>query len=511
MKKLLWKLCALILAAALMLSGCQYFMSFPVRFRDMEYTRPDMTSLEQKLTAVEDLLPTAQSAKEIMPAFFEFYGEYEAFVTNYSLAYIHYCQDMTDIYWEQEYNYCLEQTSWVDAAYDQLLYALADTDYVPQLEAEEYFGADFFDNFQGESLWDEGLMELMDRHDKLLSQYYALSDSQDAEPVAEIFLEMVALRQEMAEYSGYPDYPSFAYDFYHARDYSPQQAEAYMNAIQSILTPLYRKIDFTNFPSPSTEKQTLSYVTGMAKNMGGVIREAASMMTDYDLYDITPSENKYNASFEIYLYSYQLPFIFINGQGNSDDKLTLTHEFGHFCQDYASYGYGLSIDVAEFFSQGLEYLSLFYAEDGAALEKYKMYESLCLYVEQAAYASFEHQVYGLKGDQLTRENVDALFAKVMSDFGLDYYGTSSNAYVQIPHFFISPMYVISYVISNDAAMQIYQLEKAESGAGKRVYEDALSTEEVYFLAFIQESELQDPFSPSHLKSVRDILQETLIP
>lgn len=315
MKKLLWKLCALILAAALMLSGCQYFMSFPVRFRDMEYTRPDMTSLEQKLTAVEDLLPTAQSAKEIMPAFFEFYGEYEAFVTNYSLAYIHYCQDMTDIYWEQEYNYCLEQTSWVDAAYDQLLYALADTDYVPQLEAEEYFGADFFDNFQGESLWDEGLMELMDRHDKLLSQYYALSDSQDAEPVAEIFLEMVALRQEMAEYSGYPDYPSFAYDFYHARDYSPQQAEAYMNAIQSILTPLYRKIDFTNFPSPSTEKQTLSYVTGMAKNMGGVIREAASMMTDYDLYDITPSENKYNASFEIYLYSYQLPFIFINGQG----------------------------------------------------------------------------------------------------------------------------------------------------------------------------------------------------
>ena len=65
MKKLLWKLCALILAAALMLSGCQYFMSFPVRFRDMEYTRPDMTSLEQKLTAVEDLLPTAQSAKEM--------------------------------------------------------------------------------------------------------------------------------------------------------------------------------------------------------------------------------------------------------------------------------------------------------------------------------------------------------------------------------------------------------------------------------------------------------------
>jgi hypothetical protein len=60
-------------------------------------------------------------------------------------------------------------------------------------------------------------------------------------------------------------------------------------------------------------------------------------------------------------------------------------------------------------------------------------------------------------------------------------------------------------------MQIYQLEKAESGAGKRVYEDALSTEEVYFLAFIQESELQDPFSPSHLKSVRDTFWEIFAP
>ena len=511
MKKLLWKLWALILAAALLLTGCQYFLSLPVRFGDMQYTRPDMTSLEQKLTAVEDLLPTAKSAKEIMPAFFEFYGEYEAFITNYSLAYIHYCQNMTDIYWEQEYNYCLEQTSWVDAAYDQLLYALADTSYVPELEADEYFGDDFFDDFQGESLWDDGLMALMSQHDGLLSQYYALSDSQDTDAVAEVFLEMVALRQEMAEYCGYPDYPSFAYDFYHARDYSPQQAEAYMSAIQTILTPLYRQVEFDKPFEPCTQKQTLSYVTDMAKNMGGPIWTASEVMTDYDLYDITPSENKYNASFEIYLYSYQVPFVFVNSRGTTDDKLTLTHEFGHFCRDYVSYGYGLSIDVAEFFSQGMEYLSLFYTEDGAALEEYKLYESLCLYVEQAAYASFEHQVYSLKGDQLTVENVDALFAQVMQDFGLDFLATSGRYYVQIPHFFISPMYVISYVISNDAAMQIYQLEKAEVGAGKKVYEDALATEETYFLAFLQESRLEDPFSPSHLKAVRDALQEILIP
>ena len=511
MKKLLRKLSILLLAAALLLTGCR----FPqyISFGDMIYSRPDAASLEAKLTAVEELLPDAKSAREIMPAFFDFYAEYEAFITNYSLAYIRYCQNMTDIYWEKEYNYCLEQTTWVDAAYDQLLYDLADTPYVEELEDPQYFGPDFFDEYQGESLWDEGLMDRMSRHDALLSQYYALSDQPDSEAqVAEVFVDMVILRQEMAQYCGYSDYPSFAYDFYHARDYTPKQAELYMDSIQTQLVPLYRQAA-TQRPStePCIHQHTLAYVTGMAKNMGGIFQEAADVLTRYDLYDIARSENKYNASFEMYLYSYQVPFIFVNGTGTTADKLTLTHEFGHFCRDYASYGYALSIDVAEFFSQGLEYLSLFYAEDGASLEKQKLYESLCLYVEQAAYASFEHQVYSLRTDQLTVENVDALFGEVMADFGLDVWGTSDRGYVRIPHFFISPMYVISYVISNDAAMQIYQLEKAEAGAGKSVYEKTLATEEMYFLAFIKESQLKDPFAPNRIEAVRDTFREIFTP
>ena len=173
MKKHILKLIAVLLAVVL-LSGCSSF-GMPVPFGQMEYARPDVTALEQKLNAVNEMLPEAKSAKQIMDSFYDFYYDYLAFATNYSLAYIHYCQDLTDIYWEQEYNYCMEHTTWVDAGYDQLLYDLADSPFVEDLESDQYFGADFFDEYQGDSMWDDTLIKLMEQEDALLSEYYALS------------------------------------------------------------------------------------------------------------------------------------------------------------------------------------------------------------------------------------------------------------------------------------------------------------------------------------------------
>lgn len=522
MKKHILKLIAVLLAVVL-LSGCSSF-GMPVSFGQMEYARPDVTALEQKLNAVNEMLPEAKSAKQIMDSFYDFYYDYLAFATNYSLAYIHYCQDLTDIYWEQEYNYCMEHTTWVDAGYDQLLYDLADSPFVEDLESDQYFGADFFDEYQGDSMWDDTLIKLMEQEDALLSEYYALSaehaDGSEAylngtgAKIAAVFVELVALRQEIAEYAGYPDYPGFAYDFYHIRDYTPQQAWDYMEDIRQELTPLYRQTaeleHWALAYEECTQAQTLAFVSGLSHNMGGVIKEAYDTMLRFDLYDITRSEKKYDASFELYLYSYSLPFVFVNSAGQVRDKLTLTHEFGHFCRDYASYGYALSIDVMEVFSQGMENLSLFYAPDGEQLRQLRLQDSLNVFVEQAAYASFEQQVYDLKGEKLTVEAVDALYAKVMEDFGMDIWGVSGRDYVMIPHIFISPLYLISYIVSNDAALQLYQMEAAQSGAGLEAYVRCLSTQEQYFLAFAKENGLESPFAPGRLEAIRKTFEDALL-
>ena len=56
-------------------------------------------------------------------------------------------------------------------------------------------------------------------------------------------------------------------------------------------------------------------------------------------------------------------------------------------------------------------------------------------------------------------------------------------------------------MSNDAAMQLHQLELAESGAGRSRYEKNLDTLEMYFLAFLEEAGLRSPFD--RVAEVRD--------
>ena len=71
------------------------------------------------------------------------------------------------------------------------------------------------------------------------------------------------------------------------------------------------------------------------------------------------------------------------------------------------------------------------------------------------------------------------------------------------------MYVISYVVSNDAAFQLYQREKASEGQGLALYVDSLDTLESTFLAFIQETGLESPFTEGHMASVRESLESVL--
>ncbi len=523
MKKRLFALVALVLVLAMLFSGCGLIV-LPQKFSKMKYTRPDMAAMEAKLTAVENILPEAKSATQIMNKFYAFYFDYQSFVTNYSLAYIHYCQDMTDIYWETEYNYCLEQTTWVDASYDQLLYKLADCALVEELEHPKYFGAGFFDAYEGESMWDDTMISLFEQEDALLSEYYALSaeqnDGTDAYyettglKIAEVYVEMVALRQEIAEYAGYPDYPTFAYESQHMRDYTPAQAQTYMDSIADTLVPLYRQAAQTDYWTDAlvatSPEQTMEHLSQLATTIGGPVKDAYDTMQRYELYDITPSEKKYDASFETYLYSYGLPFLFVNSTCTAQDKLTLTHEFGHFCRDYNAYGNPLTLDVSEFFSQGLENLSIFYTDMPKELAQLRLHESLNVYVEQAAYASFEQQVYALDGDDLTVENVDALFESTMTDYGMDIWQMNSRYYVMIPHIFLSPMYIVSYIVSNDAALQLYQQETAKEGAGLETYLQCLTTGQMYFMAFLEEAGLESPFAPKRLTKVRETFEKALL-
>ena len=538
MKKPIFRLIATCLALCVLLSGCgvvEYFERLAglmgygsIHFDDMEYTRPDTDAIE---AAQEECVRLSEDPDEDVDALItkieDYFWLYTGFCTNYYLAYIHYSIDMSDTYWETEYNYCADRSAAVDAGRDRLMYALADSAHREKLESEDLFGKDYFDAYNGESTWSDAFTALMDQDAALQSEYYRISgEAMEAEyysdayfekygpQLAELFVQMIRLRQQIAAEAGYDDYLCFAYDFYHHRDYTPADAAGYMETICTELTPLYRDLIDSGIWSQGylscSPAQTYGYVERMAAAMGGTINDAFHLMDEAELYHISYGENKYAGSFEIYLLDYMEPFVFVSPSGTAQDKLTFAHEFGHFCNDYASSGSMASVDVAEFFSQGMEYLSLCYVDNTAQLQELKMADSLCVYVEQAAYASFEHQVYSLTGDALTVENVQALYEQTCTRFGfdsMDYW--DSRDYVTIGHFFTSPLYIISYVVSNDAAMQLYQMEQTEDGSGLACYTDNLTTGEAYFLAFLKDAGLESPFADGRIAAVKKTFQTVL--
>ncbi len=520
-------LMALLLTAALLLCGCRSYFGLwqsgqPTAFQDMEYNRPDLTVYRESLQQTRELA-AGEDVQALMESVYIFYDIYYDFFTNYNLAQIHYFLNMTDTYWEKEYSWCMEKSAEVSAGMDQLMHELAACDLRPELESDEYFGKDYFDLYEGDSLWDETFTALMEQETALVDEYYDLS-AQSAQveyyseeyfegvglKIEEIFCQLITLRQEIAAQAGYDSYPEFAYDFYYYRDYSPAEAQKYMDEISRELVPLYTGLDPAMWEpayQECSEAQVFAYVQDFANEVGGVAKDAFALMEDLELYDLTYSPNKYDASFEVYLVSYYSPFVFVNPQGTQSDQLTFTHEFGHFCNDYAVSGTGAGIDVAEVFSQGAEYLSLCYGEGKQDLTRMKLAESLCVFVEQSAYASFENQVYLLEDP--TVENVRALYEETNEAFGMGDMGRDYRDYTLIPHLFMSPMYVVSYVVSNDGAMQIYEKELAETGAGLALWENGLYTYEAGYLAFVKEQGLENPFAEGRVADLRKVFEEKL--
>ncbi len=538
-------LAALLLALALLLTGCSGGVDFegyvenvmemvglsdaptyveepwePTAFDDMEYIHPDLDAYQAALDAC---LAAAQGTRfgELVDSIWAYNDAYSAFYTAYALSYIHYCADLTSEYWGDEYDFCEASTATVDAGLDELYHTLAACSFRERLETDEYFGADFFDDYEGDSFWDDTFTAMMEQEADLEARYYDLSTKAlDVEyysetffngygqEMAQLLVELVALRQKIAAYAGYDNYLDFAYDYTYGRDYTPEDADVLMADIQNNLVDLYRIVDnsdvWTLGYSSCSEEKTRKYVEQTAGAVGGVVQEAFESMNELGLCDITYDQKKYDSSFEIFLSDYAEPFVFLNPTGMLGDQLTFAHEFGHFCNDYASDGSSVGIDVAEIFSQGLEYLSLCVGAGNADLEQYKLADGLATTVEQAAYADFEHRIYRLSPEELTLENIRAVYAQVFADYGIGSWRDPRD-FVYITHFFTSPLYIISYVVSNDAAFQLYQQEKEASGEGLKLYVDSLDTEQTTFLAFINEAGLESPFTSGHMEAVREIL------
>ena len=513
------------------------------RFDEIPYERPDVDALAQRVEELEAALDAGKSLEDVTDILNECYADYYHFVTMYNLAYIRSCQDVTDAWCAGEYAWCDEQISLVGQIMEDMYYLCGLSDMAEDLE-KNFFWEGFAEDdelialFQEESVLMTPYRTLManpvlesdgGEEEDLFGRLFQSADDFDTlmrfyerynEEAASIFIELVKVRQEQAKKLGFENYEDMAYAYVYERDYSPEQADAYLEEIRTWLVPLYEELDggWSLDPSRLTTARLQRALGAGAEQMGEIIAEAYEFMNDYDLWDVEVRANKAETSFQNYLEEYDAPFLFLDAGGSMEDLMNLTHEFGHYVDAYANYNASESVDVSETFSQAMEYLMPCYLEgilgDAQLEELYriKMQDTLELYVQQASFADFEHIVYNTDPDELSADFLNDLQLRLAREYGYydgysdDYYAKS---WIDISHFFESPFYVIAYPVSNDIAMQIYELEQQESGAGLEKYLEILPRQYDGLIDTVTAGGLESPFAPGRLEKVAQDLREWL--
>ena len=238
-------------------------------------------------------------------------------------------------------------------------------------------------------------------------------------------------------------------------------------------------------------------------------------MMKYDLCDLSKSYNKTTMSFMTYFDDYEAPFLLISAKGTTEDVLTAVHEFGHYADGYTIFNANETIDLAEVYSQALEYLSLDMLRDVLSKKAVKnillskIIDSVSLYTQQASFAEFEREIYSLPEEELTEARINEISLRLSQEYGYftesfeSYY---SRSWIDINHFFEAPFYVISYPVSNDVALQIYGLEMEREGDGISKYLEMLEHETSDLLETVEEYGLRSPFDEGSVKNVADMIR-----
>ena len=527
-----------------------------VNFSEMVYTHPDV---EAMYAAFDDLTAQAGQGVEtdrLLEGFYRVYDRYMDFYTMDSLSNIRYSLDITEPYYKDEYDFCELESPNVEEKLEALYKAFAASSNRDELE-QAYFGEGFFLSYDDYEVYtNEEYLSLKKQEEELLTQYRSLLEDPMIEldgkqqsywdlmetdnyytylralqayynqynpKICDIYIQLIKLRKQMAKVLDYDSYAELCYDMTYERDYTPEQGEDFVEQIRTDLVPVYLEAssDWTlsNLgDSDATQAQVERMVKSAAANIGGTVADAYRFMEAYGLYDIEKKAEKTDASFQTYLYTYEAPFVFVNSKGTSDDYTTFAHEFGHFTDSYYNYGANEDLETAETYSQAMEFLALSYtdalnAQQKDELIKSKLVDALETFVSQAAFADFEQRVYALPDDKLTVENVNEIYRQVTKDYGFYEDGFDffySQAWIDIMHFFEVPYYVISYCVSAETSLQVYQLEEEKTGEGVAAYFRLLDRDLSAGVGqVVKDAGLDDPFRAGCILETAEFFRDQL--
>ncbi len=506
----------------------QYFGSpwrMDVDFNDMQYEHYELSRYDEFTQPIYDLAENGGTAEDFQTADYLMYEELAYVYTLYMIKSIESYRYPSDSEIQSELLYI------TDVAYDvydeciSALQTMASSEYYELMEVS-YDESAISSLRDYESPTDEE-RELYSEEDALIQDYYMLmaEDEPDYDALAELYVRLVAIKNEEAQLYGYGSYAEYAYESVYYREYTPTDAELLWQYVKDYIVPLlgenssgieekFARLYYSNEIDCSQD----AVLESMAETLPKISQElvdAYDYMTRYNLCDCETGADKTDISFTALLYYANEPYIFTAGYDSLLDYSGLYHEFGHF----VNYFYNESDlifgapdnDLCELQSQGMEavftffYDDIFGSENADTMRNYMLLDLLYGIVEGAIFDEFQQRVYA--EPDLTPDKVNEIYESVLSDYEYDSGYVSGYSWIEVPHNFEMPFYYISYAVSALGTLELYEMCREDWDTGIDTYLSilALNTEVSAYSDVYGIDNFGDIFSENTYKKISENL------
>lgn len=555
------------------------------KFQDFKYERPNLNEEKEKFKSLLASFEEANNFEEATKAIDAINARRNRLSTMANLVYIRSSIDTNDAFYKEEKNFFDETLPEIEEMDTTFYKLLVHSSYREELE--EKYGTQLFQladkaikSFAPEAI------ELMQKENKLTTEYgnlvaaaeiefqgntYTLAQlapfkqykdrnirkeavdksfnyyAENGEKFDQIYDKLVKVRHEIATTLGYKNFVELGYQRMQRIDYDADMVNVFRKQVREVIVPLATKLyerqakrievdsfmfydeDFKFKTGNAAPKGSSEWIVENGKKMYAELSEETNqffqLMLDRELMDLEAKKGKESGGYCTFIEDYQVPFIFSNFNGTSNDIDVLTHEAGHAFQAYSSRTLGIpeyifpTSESAEIHSMSMEFftwpwMDLFFKED---TDKYK-FSHLAGAIQFIPYGvavdEFQYRVY--ENPNWTPAERKAAWREIEEVY-LPHRNYDDNAYLEAgglwqrqSHIYEVPFYYIDYTLAQICALQFWKKNHENHEAA---WEDYLNLCKLGgskpFLELVAAADIRSPFEEGTVKETIDMIEDWL--
>jgi oligoendopeptidase F len=391
---------------------------------------------------------------------------------------------------------------------------------------------------------------------KTLWRLLAQRQLEDREAINELWEKLMALRADLAENAGKPDYRAYRWQQLLRLDYTPADSKRFVDAVEEVVVPaatrtyeryqdrmglddlrpwdlLYNQVTM-NLPAQKAYDTVEEFISRVEHIFGKIhprLGRYFSTMRDQELLDLENRKGKAPGAFCTSFAVEKVPFIFMNAVGLDTDVRTLFHESGHAFHVFERtqlpyhHQWRAGLEFAEVASTAMELFAapyvensrggFFEEEDAQRFRRQHLEGKLLFWPYMAVVVAFQHWVYEHHDRASDPAQCDRVWGEYMERFmpSIQWDGfetVKETGWQRKLHIHRYPFYYIEYGLSQLGAVQIWANALEDQ---KKALEDYLAALAMGGTATLPElyqaAGATFAFDAETLKPAVDLMEETL--